>query len=69
MADTCNYPRLDWETFRSTIVQVLNPSLYLHVCFDRVVYLQREFIDFIHTSKDTTLIVSRQALSVFITSS
>ena len=32
------------ETFRSTIVQVLNPSVYHHVHFDSVVYLECTFI-------------------------
>ena len=62
MADTWNYPR---ETFRSTIVQVLNPSVYPHEYFDSVVCLEHTFIYYTHFSQ----LVSRQWLSVIITSS
>ena len=40
-------------TFRSTIVQVLNPSVHHHVHFDSVVYLM--YIYFSHISQDTNL--------------
>jgi len=59
MADTCKYPSLGWETY------LLNPSVYYHVHVERVVYLQRTFINFILISQDTNLL----GLSIFITSS